>query len=46
MPTGGYYTIDARGATQLCDKLKPRVIFPMHYRTDKYNGPLTGIPVR
>lgn len=35
VPVGGFYTIDAEVATQLCDKVKPKVIIPMHYKTDK-----------
>ena len=31
-PVGGNFTIDARVATEVCDKLTPRVIIPMHYR--------------
>ena len=38
IPVGGYYTIDAKAATQVCNQLKPRVIIPMHYKTEK------GIP--
>jgi len=38
IPVGGYYTIDAKTATQVCNQLKPRVIMPMHYKTEK------GIP--
>ena len=32
IPVGGVYTIDAAGATKLCERIKPKVIFPMHYR--------------
>lgn len=32
VPVGGYYTIDACQAKQVCDLLQPRMIFPMHYR--------------
>lgn len=32
VPIGGYYTIDALQAKQVCDLLQPRMIFPMHYR--------------
>ncbi len=32
IPVGGYYTIDARQAKQICDALQPKVIIPMHYR--------------
>jgi L-ascorbate metabolism protein UlaG (beta-lactamase superfamily) len=38
IPVGGYYTIDAKAATQVCNQLKPKVIIPMHYKTEK------GIP--
>ena len=31
IPVGGYYTIDARVATQVCNQLKPNVIIPMHW---------------
>lgn len=32
VPIGGFYTIDARQAKEICDRLQPRIIFPMHYR--------------
>lgn len=35
IPVGGFFTIDARVATKVCDQLKPKVIIPMHYRTEK-----------
>jgi len=40
---GGYYTIDAKVATQVCDQLKPKVIIPMHFKTDKCGFPITGV---
>jgi len=43
IPVGGYYTIDARVASQVCNKLAPRVIIPMHYKTNKCNYPITGV---
>lgn len=43
IPVGGFYTIDAKVAGQVCDKLKPKVIIPMHYKTDKCRFPITGI---
>ena len=42
-PVGGYYTIDARVATEVCNQLKPRVIIPMHYKTDKLAYPIAGV---
>jgi L-ascorbate metabolism protein UlaG (beta-lactamase superfamily) len=38
IPVGGNYTIDAKVATEVCGQLKPRVVMPMHYKTEK------GIP--
>lgn len=35
IPVGGYYTIDALGAKQVVDQIKPRVTVPMHYRGEK-----------
>ena len=32
VPIGGYYTIDAAQAKAICDRLQPRMIFPMHFR--------------
>ena len=36
IPVGGYYTIDAPTAKALCDRLRPRLIVPMHYRGDGF----------
>lgn len=36
IPVGGFYTIDAKQAKALVDELKPRVVIPMHYRSDSY----------
>jgi L-ascorbate metabolism protein UlaG (beta-lactamase superfamily) len=41
IPVGGYFTIDARAASQVCNQLKPSVIIPMHYKTEK--GTIPGI---
>ncbi|MBA7512516.1 hypothetical protein ES705_04521 [subsurface metagenome] len=43
IPVGGFYTIDAKVAGQLCDKLKPKVIIPMHFRNDKCTFPIAGV---
>lgn len=34
-PVGGGPTINATEATELVDKLRPRVVIPMHFRTEK-----------
>jgi L-ascorbate metabolism protein UlaG (beta-lactamase superfamily) len=43
IPVGGYYTIDAKTATEVCEQLKPGVIIPMHYRTDKGLPAIAGV---
>ena len=32
IPVGGFYTIDAGTAKTICERIKPRVIVPMHYK--------------
>lgn len=34
VPVGGYYTIDAASAAKLCRRITPRIIIPMHYKTE------------
>jgi L-ascorbate metabolism protein UlaG (beta-lactamase superfamily) len=43
IPVGGFFTIDAKTADQVCDQLKPTVILPMHYKTDKLDFPISGV---
>ncbi len=43
IPVGGFFTIDAAEATQVCDALKPRLVVPMHYKAPKCDFPLAGI---
>jgi L-ascorbate metabolism protein UlaG (beta-lactamase superfamily) len=43
VPVGGFFTIDARSATKVCEQLKPRVIIPMHFKTDKIKLPIAGV---
>ncbi len=43
IPVGGYYTIDAKIATEVCNQLKPGVIIPMHYRTNKGIPNISGV---
>lgn len=33
IPVGGYYTIDAKVAAEICKAARPKQIIPMHYRT-------------
>ena len=34
LPVGGYYTIDPETALEVCRKIQPQVVIPMHYRTE------------
>jgi L-ascorbate metabolism protein UlaG (beta-lactamase superfamily) len=45
IPVGGYYTIDARAASQVCNQLKPSIIIPMHYKTEKGIPGIVGVDV-
>jgi L-ascorbate metabolism protein UlaG (beta-lactamase superfamily) len=43
IPVGGFYTIDAPVASQVCDQLKPKIVVPMHYKTPKCAYPIAGV---
>lgn len=44
VPVGGFFTIDAKTATQVCEDLKPKVIIPMHFKTAKcVDFPITQV---
>ena len=36
IPVGGHYTIDAKTAKNIVDAIHPRIIIPMHYRSDTF----------
>jgi L-ascorbate metabolism protein UlaG (beta-lactamase superfamily) len=43
LPVGGFYTIDAVIASRVSDRLKPRVVIPMHFKNSKCNFPISGV---
>jgi L-ascorbate metabolism protein UlaG (beta-lactamase superfamily) len=43
VPVGGFFTIDAIVASQVCDQLKPKIIIPMHFKTPKCAYPIAGV---
>lgn len=43
IPIGGTYTIDAGQAAKIIEQLSPKLIFPMHYRTDIFKSLASGI---
>ena len=42
IPVGGFYTIDANEAQELVAELKPRIVVPMHYRSDSFGYEVLG----
>ena len=43
IPVGGFYTIDAEVASQVCNTLAPKVVIPMHFKNDKCAFPIAGV---
>ena len=43
VPIGGTFTIDAKGATQLLNKLNPKIFIPMHFKTNKLKFDIAGV---
>lgn len=42
IPVGGFYTIDAAQAKEIVSLLDPKVVIPMHYRSDSFGYPVIG----
>jgi L-ascorbate metabolism protein UlaG (beta-lactamase superfamily) len=42
IPVGGFYTLDGKGAADVVEQLKPKVIVPMHYKTPATGPSLAG----
>lgn len=40
IPIGGYYTIDTSFALKLINRIQPRIVIPMHYRSDTFGYPV------
>lgn len=43
VPVGGFYTIDAATAARIMERVVPRVVIPMHYKTDRIDFPIAPI---
>ena len=43
LPVGGTFTIDAKGAKWYVDEVQPRIVVPMHYRTDEHSFTVDGV---
>jgi L-ascorbate metabolism protein UlaG (beta-lactamase superfamily) len=43
VPVGGFFTVDATVASQVCEQLKPKITIPMHFKTPKCAYPIAGV---
>jgi len=43
IPVGGTFTVDATGATEVVNQVRPRIAIPMHYKTPKLGFDLAGV---
>jgi len=43
LPVGGHFTIDANQAYEVIKKLDPKVVIPMHFKTDILDLPIKGV---
>jgi len=43
VPVGGFFTIDAAEATAVAEALDPRIVIPMHFKTEKLGFPIAGV---
>jgi L-ascorbate metabolism protein UlaG (beta-lactamase superfamily) len=43
IPVGGFYTIDPKEATQVAESIKPKVLIPMHFKTEKCGFPIAPV---
>ena len=35
IPVGGFFTIDSKEATRVAEQIKPKILIPMHFKTEK-----------
>ncbi|MEO0072762.1 MAG: MBL fold metallo-hydrolase [candidate division WOR-3 bacterium] len=42
-PVGGYFTIDAKVATNIFNHIKPNIMIPMHYKTSAIDFPIAKV---
>jgi L-ascorbate metabolism protein UlaG (beta-lactamase superfamily) len=42
-PMAGFYTMNADVATEVSNKIKPKVIIPMHFKNERCDFPVSGV---
>ncbi len=43
LPVGGYFTVDAGEATKVVGQIKPKILIPMHFKTEKCGFPIAPV---
>jgi L-ascorbate metabolism protein UlaG (beta-lactamase superfamily) len=43
IPVGGYFTIDSKEATRVAEQIKPKIVIPMHFKTEKCGFPIAPV---
>jgi L-ascorbate metabolism protein UlaG (beta-lactamase superfamily) len=43
MPAGGFFTLEPTDLDKLIEKIKPKIVIPMHYKTEKAQLPFSDI---
>ncbi len=43
VPVGGFFTIDALTAEKIVNALSPKIVIPMHYKTEKCGFPIAAL---
>ena len=43
IPVGGVFTLDGEKASQLVDLIKPKIVIPMHFKTEKLKFDIDGV---
>lgn len=43
IPVGGFFTIDSNAATEIMNRLNPRITIPMHYKTPSIDFPIVAV---
>jgi len=43
IPVGGVFTIDPIEATRVAEQIKPKILIPMHFKTEKCGFPIATV---
>ena len=43
IPVGGFFTIDSKEATDIVEQIKPKILIPMHFKTEKCGFPIAPV---